>query len=317
MLKQLFNGNIIAGLCLVAGAQSLAAQQDPKGDEVARELEISYTSEIVATRSGTAVSIQDIAGRMATVPDDRRNDVLGSPERIASVLNGVLLSQYLADAAIDRGLLSDSAVQAEIYLAAMEILARKERDEYVQERLLDDYSSQARETYLLNPESFRQPERITFTHLLLRSNKTDPDAEAVKSRAEALLERARNGEDVSDLALQYSDDPSIQDNGGLLRDVPVDDLEPTFRAEIRNLAEGDLALIESGYGYHVVKVNELNASRVQSFEEVAARLREEARAEHAKEIFERYAAEFYEGELNLREGAVAKIIERFITSQRP
>lgn len=311
MQKPVFLGNVIAGMFLVAGAQSLPAQMAASSDEVARKLEISYTSEILATRSGAAVSIQDIAGRMATVPDDRTNDVLGSPERVASVLNGVLLSQHLADAAIDRGLLSDSVVQAEIYLAAMEILAKKERDEYVKERLLEDYSSQARETYLLNPESFRQPESITFTHLLLRSDKTEPDAETVKSRAEALLERARNGEDVSDLALEYSEDPSIQDNGGFLRDIPVSELEPTFRAEIRNLAEGDLALIESGYGYHVVEVNERTPARVPSFEEVEAELREKARAEHAKEIFERYAAEFYEDELNLREGAVAKILDRF------
>lgn len=311
MLKPVFLGNMIAGIILAVGAQDLPAQQAADGGKLVRELEISYTSEILASRSGAAVSIQDIAGRMANVPDDRTSDVLGSPERIATVLNGVLLSQYLADAAIDRGLLSDSAVQAEIYLAAIEILARKERDEYVNERLLEDYTSQARERYLLDPESFRQPESVTFTHLLLRSDKPDSDPDEVETRAKALLERARNGEELSDLALKYSEDPSIQDNGGLLRDIPVAELEPTFRAEIRNLAEGEIALIESGYGYHVVKVNERNPARVQSFEEVADQLREEARSEHARQIFEQYAAEFYEGELTLREGAVARIIDRF------
>lgn len=316
MPKPVYLGTLIAGLGLLAVAQSLPAQQPAGGDEVARELEIAYTSEILATRSGTAVSVQDIEGRMATVPDDRTNDVLGSPERIAGLLNGLLLSQYLADAAINRGMLSDSAVQAEIHLAAVEILAKKERDAYVQERLLEDYSSQARETYLLNPEAFRQPERVTFTHLLLRSDRADTDPADVESRAQALLERARKGEDVSDLALEYSEDPSIQDNGGFFRDIPLAELEPTFRGGMQTLADGDLALIESGYGYHVVKVNERKPARVQSFDEVADQLREEARAEHAKKIFERYAAEFYEDELKLREGAVATIIDRFNGPQK-
>jgi len=316
MPKPVSVAKTIAGISLLAAAHNLPAQTIAAGDEIARELNIAYTSEVLATRSGTAVSIQDIEGRMATVPDDRTNDVLGSPERIASLLNGVLLSQYLADAAIDRGMLGDSAVQAEIYLAAVEILARKERDAYVQERLLEDYTSQARETYLLNPESYRQPERMTFTHLLLRADKAGADPADVETRAQALLERARKGEDLSDLALEYSEDPSIQDNGGFFRDIPLAELEPTFRAGMQNLTDGDLALVESGYGYHVVKVNERNPAHVPSFDEVADQLREEARAEHAKEIFEQYAAEFYEDELQLREGAVATIIDRFDASQK-
>lgn len=315
MFNSLFPAHIIAGLGLVLAVQVLPAQDLSKEENVERKLGFSYTSEIVATRSDTAVSLQDLDGRMATLPDDRMKDVLGSPERVAGILNGVLLTFHLADAAVDRGLLSDPEVQAEIHLAAMEVLAQKERDRHVAENLLDDYTSQARETYLLDPESFRQPERATFTHLLLRTDNAESGAAAVEERARALLERARDGESVSDLALKYSEDPSIQNNGGFFRDIPIADLEPTFRSELQELSEGDLDLIKSTYGYHVLELNERKPARVRPFEEIADQLREQARAAHAKEIFESYVAEFYENELQLREGAVAKIIDRYTDPQ--
>lgn len=315
MLKLVHLGHILAGLGLILGAEALAAQEGSSDQEVARNLDISYTSEILATRSEAAVSLRDLDGSMAGVPEDRMEEILGSPERVARLLNGVLLTHYLADAAIERGILSQPDVQAEIHMAAMEILAKKERDRHVGENLLEDYTSQAREIYLLDPESYRQPERVTFTHLLLRTDTPDADPAAVEERARALLERARSGEAVSDLALRYSEDPSIQNNGGLFRDVPVADLEPAFRAGLQELPEGELGLIESPFGYHVLEVNERKPARVQPFEEVADDLREKARAEHAKEIFEDYAAMFYENELQLRDGAVAKIIDRFTDPQ--
>ena len=314
MLKPVNPGQLIVGLSLILGFGITSAQQIPPADDVKRNLELSYTSEIVATRSGVAVSLRDLDGRLADLPDDQRSEVVGTPERVAGILNGVLLTQYLADSAIEHGLLADPKIQAEIHVAAMEILAKKERDRYVAERLLDDYTSQAREIYLLEPEAFRQPERVTFTHLLLRTDDPDADIPAVKERANELLERARNGEAVAELALKYSEDPSIQDNGGYFRAVPTADLEPGFRAGIEKLEEGEIDLIRSAYGFHVLQVDQRMPSRVQPFEEVADQLRAQARADHAREIFENYAATFYEDNLQLRDGAVAKIIDRVTNS---
>lgn len=310
MFKPLNPGRFLVALSLILGFGISPAQQISQAEDVERHLELSYESEIVATRSGVAVSLRDLDGRLADLTDDKRSDVVGTPERVAGILNGVLLTQYLADSAIENGLLADPKVQAEIHVAAMEILAKKERDRYVAERLLDDYTAQAREIYLVEPEAFRQPERVTFTHLLLRTDTPDADLAAVEERANELLERARNGEAVSDLALKYSEDPSIQDNSGYFRAVPTADLEPGFRAGVRSMDEGEIELIRSAYGFHILQVDEHMPSRVQSFEEVADQLRAQARADHAKEIFSAYAATFYEGNLELRDGAVAKIIDR-------
>ncbi|HMB39143.1 MAG TPA: peptidylprolyl isomerase [Wenzhouxiangellaceae bacterium] len=315
MLKPAALGQFIVGLSLFMGSGITPAQEVPTGN-VERELEISYAGEVLATRSGVALSLRDLDGRMASVPADRRSDAVGAPERVAGILNGVLLTHYLADSAVDHGLLADPEIQAEIHMAAMEILARKERDRYVEERLLEDYTSQARENYLLNPESFRQPERATFTHILLRTDNTDTDAEVVEEQAKDLLERARAGEAISDLAIEYSEDPSVQNNGGYFSAVPIAELEPSFRSGIESVDEGEIELIQSAYGFHVLELDELLPERLQPFEEVADELRAEARAEHAKQIFESYAATFYDGELELTEGAVARIIDRYTASNQ-
>lgn len=308
------SGMSIAAFSLLMLVSISGAQEPSEPENVERNLNLSYAGEILATRSGAAVSLRDLDGRMAQLPEDRRAGAVGAPERVAGILNGVLLTQYLANSAIGEGLLDDPQVKSEIHLAAMEILARHERDRYVDERLLDDYTAQAREVYLRDPEIYRQPEKVSFTHLLLRADSAESDDEEAEKKAKALLERARGGEAVSDLALKYSEDPSIQNNGGYFREVNVADLEAAFSSGIENLDQGDIALIQSSYGFHVLELHERTPARLQPFEEVADQLREKARAEHAKEIFESYAERFYEGELQLRDGAVAKIVERYANS---
>lgn len=88
----------------------------------------------------------------------------------------------------------------------------------------------------------------------------DPLNEEFKKQGEEVLARAQSGEDFTALAKELSQDPGSKDNGGDLDFAKQGQFVPEFDAI---LFEGDLAdnevhtaLVESQFGYHVIKKNE-------------------------------------------------------------
>lgn len=78
-----------------------------------------------------------------------------------------------------------------------------------------------------------------------------------KKQAETILERAKNGEDFSALAKEFSQDPGSKDNGGDLDFTTKGAFVPEFDAVLfdTNFKKGDVfgTLVESPYGWHIIK----------------------------------------------------------------
>lgn len=84
---------------------------------------------------------------------------------------------------------------------------------------------------------------------------------AARTRAEALLRRAKANEDFAKLANEFSQDPGNIDRsgaaqGGLYKDVPKGKMMPSFEAAALALVPGQVGpdLVETDYGYHILKL---------------------------------------------------------------
>ncbi len=79
----------------------------------------------------------------------------------------------------------------------------------------------------------------------------------VKSRAEEILGRAKQGDDFAGLAEEYSEDLGSRERGGLYPKVVRGSLVPEYEEAIFNsdLKAGEVypELVESQYGYHIIK----------------------------------------------------------------
>ena len=82
-----------------------------------------------------------------------------------------------------------------------------------------------------------------------------------KDQAQQILDRAKGGEDFAALANQYSEDPGNkgtdgQPKGGLYDDVHKGQFVPAFEKAALALEPGQIApdLVESDYGYHIIKL---------------------------------------------------------------
>ena len=117
---------------------------------------------------------------------------------------------------------------------------------------------------------YQVPEQARARHILVKlapgaDTKTDA---AAKAKAEDLARQLRNGGNWTDLAKKNSDDPGSKDSGGELGFAQRGRMVPEFDTAIFTQKPGDVGVVKSQFGYHVVQVEERQTAHSQSIGEV-------------------------------------------------
>lgn len=127
-----------------------------------------------------------------------------------------------------------------------------------------------------NPDAFSFPERVKARHIVIAS-KPEDGAEtraAARAKAEAARKRVLAGEDFAAVAREVSEDPAAANGGDLgvfSRDMMVEPFaNAAFALEPGQVSE----VVETQFGFHVIKVEEKRAARAMTLDEVRPRLRE-------------------------------------------
>lgn len=95
-----------------------------------------------------------------------------------------------------------------------------------------------------------------------------------REQAAGLIERINEGEDFEELAEQHSQDGSSQNGGDLGWFSPGDMVEP-FSEAVTSLSEGELTdePVQTGFGWHVIRLEGTREGEAPAFEDVADELR--------------------------------------------
>lgn len=130
---------------------------------------------------------------------------------------------------------------------------------YAQERpaSLEISDSEIEKSFEENKEEF---DTVTVQHILLATMDLDtgeplPEEEATKKKtlADDLLKKAQAGEDFAALVKEYTEDDGSKETGGEYTLSKVDNFVEEFKDWSFNAKEGDMGIVESMYGYHVMK----------------------------------------------------------------
>ena len=126
-------------------------------------------------------------------------------------------------------------------------------------------------------------ERRRARHILIPVNGED-DA-AARKQAESVLAEARAGKDFAELAKKYSKDSTSAD-GGELGFVEKKDFPGPFGDALFGMKVGDIAgPVKSQFGYHLIKLEEIQAGEAKPFEAVRAELDSQYRQDQSAELF--------------------------------
>lgn len=110
--------------------------------------------------------------------------------------------------------------------------------------------------------------------------------EEVKAQAQSVLDQIKGGADFAELATQYGQD-GTKDQGGDLGFFKKGEMVPEFETAAFALNEGDVAqeLVETEYGYHIIKVEEKKTEDVVNPD---TKKKEKVESVHARHILFRY-----------------------------
>lgn len=134
-----------------------------------------------------------------------------------------------------------------------------------------------------NRANYVLEERRRARHILIPVN-GDDDAGARK-QAETVLAEARAGQDFAELAKKYSKDSTAAD-GGELGFVQKKDFPGPFGDTLFGMKVGDIAgPVKSQFGYHLIKLEEIQAGEAKPFEAVRAELDAQYRQDKSAELF--------------------------------
>lgn len=136
---------------------------------------------------------------------------------------------------------------------------------------------QVTEFYERNPSEFQQGERVRASHILIRvQENAAPAAKAqARIRAAEVLKEVQAGKDFAALAKQHSEDPGSAPGGGDLGYFERGQMVGPFEQAAFSLAPAQTSdLVESPFGYHVIRVAEKQASRTVPLAEVGPKIQQ-------------------------------------------
>lgn len=169
--------------------------------------------------------------------------------------------------------------QEVIYLNALENGLDKEEDftkelERLKEGLLKQYAfnnilsnitvteGEILEFYNKNKESFKKPESVIASHILVDS----------EEKAKDIIKEINEGLSFEEAAKNHSSCPS-KEQGGNLGEFTKGQMVPEFESAAFNMEVNDISEpVKTQFGYHIIKLTAKNKESTSSFDEIKGQI---------------------------------------------
>jgi peptidyl-prolyl cis-trans isomerase C len=187
-------------------------------------------------------------------------------------------------------------------LESMEVSEKEIRDQVQRglaiNRLLDTHvlqkitvtEEESKNFYKNNPDMFKQPELVKASHILIKVTPDAKESEKIQARKkiESVQKKVRQGEDFGLLAKANSEGPTAQREGDLgyfsrgRMAKPFEDA--AFALKVGEVSE----IVETQFGYHVIKLTDKKPPRTIPYEEVQMKLEQHLKNEKEKTEIKSY-----------------------------
>ncbi len=165
--------------------------------------------------------------------------------------------------------------------------------------LKKDEPQKLKDYYNNHKSKYKTPKQVRARHILIKVPKDAPPEERLNAQAkieQISLEAPK--ENFADLAIKYSQDTTTKDKGGDLGFFSRGKMVKPFEMAAFALKEGEVSKpVESIFGYHIIKCEEIKKPTSKTFEEVEEEIarqliNDEHQKKAAKKEAENYLAQF-------------------------
>ena len=150
--------------------------------------------------------------------------------------------------------------------------------------------------YSENATRYTTAEERRASHILIAADKSLPAADRAKAKAKAealLADLAKYPNWFAELATTNSQDPGSAVNGGDLDFFGRGAMVKPFEDVAYGLKVGETSgVVESDFGYHIIRLTDKRGGDKRSFESVRAEIETEVRSQLAQQKFAEAAADF-------------------------
>lgn len=145
-------------------------------------------------------------------------------------------------------------------------------------------------------EEFWEPRKVHARHILIKVNpgaKSEEKKEAEK-KAEEILSLIKEGKPFERMALMYSQDQVTAKEGGDLGFFPRGQMIKEFDDVAFDLKPGEVSgVIETKFGFHIIKVEEVKEERTKPLEEAKEEIRKKLIKEKTQDLIKKEAYRGY------------------------
>jgi len=231
---------------------------------------------VVAKIGERKITLADF-NRVTDYFDAERQKMLETnPQLKETVLRQFIQSIVISDLAKQKGFDRNPAVKEQLQFFSDNFLANEYlKQEIAQKITVSD--DELKSYYDSHKDEFKTQEMVKARHILVRveNSASDDEKKKAKDKAEMYLKKIKDGEDFAKLASDFSDDPGSKAKGGDLGFFPRGRMVKPFEDAAFSLKPGETSgIVETQFGFHIIKVEDRKDSSVESFDVVKERLKQ-------------------------------------------
>ena len=224
-------------------------------------------NEIVAKIGNKKITVADIERLISYFDTERQKVLEKNPQLKQSLLQQIVHSIVISDLAKKSGFDQKPEIREQMDFFLNGFIS----NEYLKREIVDKISVpefEIKSYYESHQDEFKTPEMVKARHILIKVGSiSGTEKEALKAKAENILQKIKDGEDFSKLASEFSDDQATKVKGGDLGFFVRGRMVKSFEDVAFSLKNGEVSgIVETQYGYHIIKVDERKDPSIEPFD---------------------------------------------------
>ncbi len=234
------------------------------------------TDPVLAKAGDFVIKMSDLNRLISYYPAERQKSLQDNPAQKITLVKRMIEVKIMAALARKEGFDKDPEFKEQLQYMIDDFTATH----YLGKALAKDITvsdADIKQYYDANKEKFKVPEQVRARHILIKvsAKATDEEKKKAKEKINELRQRAEKGEDFAKLASEYSDDLGTKKRGGDTDYFARGKMVKPFENAAFSLKPGAISdIVETKFGYHIIKVEDHKEARTMGLEEVKASIRD-------------------------------------------